>query len=168
MRAARPPSIVPTIPQHGVVALKVLREKLRQDRTAVARFTREAKFGTRVQHPNVVRTIETGESGRDSTISPSSGRPARSSSGTRSATHRCLARKLRGSYSDRRRGAGRARRRDRSSRSEAGQRDVRSRVSIRSSCSTSVSRPRPIPRPTNASRAPGSSSERSCTSRPKH
>jgi len=50
-------------PLHGVVALKVLREKLRQDRTAVARFTREAKFGTRVEHPNVVRTIETGESG---------------------------------------------------------------------------------------------------------
>src|SRR5688572_8636146 len=50
-------------PQHGVVALKVLREKLRQDRTAVARFLREANFGTRVQHPNVVRTIETGESG---------------------------------------------------------------------------------------------------------
>ena len=50
-------------PQHGVVALKVLREKLRQDRTAVARFTREASFGTRVQHPNVVRTIETGEAG---------------------------------------------------------------------------------------------------------
>ena len=49
-------------PQHGVVALKVLREKLRQDRTAVARFLREAKFGTRVEHPNVVRTIETGES----------------------------------------------------------------------------------------------------------
>ena len=50
-------------PQYGVVALKVLREKLRQDRTAVARFLREAKFGTRVQHPNVVRTIETGEAG---------------------------------------------------------------------------------------------------------
>jgi eukaryotic-like serine/threonine-protein kinase len=50
-------------PQHGVVAIKVLREKLRQDRTAVARFLREAKFGTRVEHPNVVRTIETGESG---------------------------------------------------------------------------------------------------------
>ena len=48
-------------PQYGVVALKVLREKLRQDRTAVTRFLREAKFGTRVQHPNVVRTIETGE-----------------------------------------------------------------------------------------------------------
>jgi len=48
-------------PSHGPVALKVLREKLRQDRTAVARFVREAKYGTRVQHPNVVRTIEIGE-----------------------------------------------------------------------------------------------------------
>jgi serine/threonine-protein kinase len=48
-------------PQHGVVAVKVLRQKLRQDRTAVARFLREAKFGTRVEHPNVVRTIEIGE-----------------------------------------------------------------------------------------------------------
>ena len=47
--------------QHGTVALKVLREKLRQDRTAVARFVREASFGTRVTHPNVIRTIETGE-----------------------------------------------------------------------------------------------------------
>ncbi|HET6679588.1 MAG TPA: serine/threonine-protein kinase [Gemmatimonadaceae bacterium] len=49
-------------PEHGTVALKVLREKLRQDRTALARFLREASFGTRVQHPNVVRTIEIGES----------------------------------------------------------------------------------------------------------
>jgi serine/threonine-protein kinase len=48
--------------QHGTVALKVLRDKLRQDRTAVARFLREASFGTRVQHPNVVRTIELGQS----------------------------------------------------------------------------------------------------------
>jgi len=47
--------------EHGTVAFKVLREKLRQDRTAVARFTREAGFGTRVQHPNVIRTIQTGE-----------------------------------------------------------------------------------------------------------
>jgi serine/threonine protein kinase len=47
---------------HGTVALKVLREKLRHDRTAVARFIREAQYGTRVQHPNVVRTIEIGES----------------------------------------------------------------------------------------------------------
>jgi serine/threonine protein kinase len=50
-------------PAHGTVALKVLREKLRQDRTAVARFVREASFGTRVSHPNVIRTIETGEEG---------------------------------------------------------------------------------------------------------
>jgi serine/threonine-protein kinase len=49
-------------PTHGTVAVKVLREKLRQDTTAVARFVREAKFGTRVTHPNVVRTIEIGES----------------------------------------------------------------------------------------------------------
>jgi serine/threonine-protein kinase len=48
--------------KHGSVAVKVLREKLRQDKTAVARFLREASFGTRVQHPNVVRTIEIGQS----------------------------------------------------------------------------------------------------------
>ena len=48
-------------PVHGTVALKVLREKLRQDRTAVARFVREASFGTRVTHANVIRTIQTGE-----------------------------------------------------------------------------------------------------------
>ncbi len=47
--------------EHGTVALKVLREKLRADRTAVTRFVREAGFGTRVTHPNVIRTIETGE-----------------------------------------------------------------------------------------------------------
>ena len=48
-------------PNHGTVALKVLREKLRQDRTAVARFVREAKYGARVKHPNVVNTIEIGQ-----------------------------------------------------------------------------------------------------------
>lgn len=47
---------------NGTVALKVLREKLRHDRTAVARFVREAEYGARVQHPNVVRTIEIGQS----------------------------------------------------------------------------------------------------------
>jgi serine/threonine protein kinase len=46
---------------HGTVAVKVLREKLRTDKTAVARFLREARFGERVQHPNVVRTL--GEAG---------------------------------------------------------------------------------------------------------
>src|SRR5438094_8629158 len=49
-------------PNHGTVALKVLREKLRHDRTAVARFVREAQYGARVRHPNVVQTIEIGES----------------------------------------------------------------------------------------------------------
>jgi serine/threonine protein kinase len=48
-------------PDHGVVAVKILREKLRADKTAVARFLREARFGTRVEHPNVVKTLEIGE-----------------------------------------------------------------------------------------------------------
>jgi eukaryotic-like serine/threonine-protein kinase len=48
-------------PSHGQVALKVLRDKLRDDKTAVARFLREANYGARVTHPNVVRTIEIGE-----------------------------------------------------------------------------------------------------------
>jgi eukaryotic-like serine/threonine-protein kinase len=48
---------------HGTVAVKVLREKLRADKTAVARFLREARFGERVQHPNVVRTLEIGDAG---------------------------------------------------------------------------------------------------------
>lgn len=48
-------------PNHGIVALKVLREKLRQDTTAVTRFVREAKYGARVKHPNVVETIEIGQ-----------------------------------------------------------------------------------------------------------
>ena len=48
-------------PTHGTAAVKVLREKLRTDRTAIARFLREATYGTRVQHPNVVQTIEIGE-----------------------------------------------------------------------------------------------------------
>ncbi len=50
-------------PVHGQVAVKVLREKLRNDRTAVARFLREARYGERVVHPNVVKTIEIGEAG---------------------------------------------------------------------------------------------------------
>jgi serine/threonine protein kinase len=50
-------------PTHGLVAVKVLREKLRHDKTAVARFVREARFGERVRHPNVVQTLEVGEAG---------------------------------------------------------------------------------------------------------
>jgi serine/threonine-protein kinase len=51
--------------QHGTVALKVLREKLQQDKTAVARFLREAQFGARVQHPNIIRTLDYGQSDGD-------------------------------------------------------------------------------------------------------
>ena len=47
--------------KHGTVALKVLREKLRHDKTAVARFLREAQFGVRVEHPNIVKTLEFGQ-----------------------------------------------------------------------------------------------------------
>lgn len=46
---------------HGTVAIKVLREKLRHDATAVQRFLREAQFGQRVQHENIVRTIDFGQ-----------------------------------------------------------------------------------------------------------
>ena len=49
-------------PTHGTVALKVLREKLQQDKTAVARFLREAQFGARVEHPNIIRTLDYGQS----------------------------------------------------------------------------------------------------------
>ena len=47
--------------EHGTVAFKVLRDKLRQDKTALARFTREAHFGKKVTHPNVIRTFGTGQ-----------------------------------------------------------------------------------------------------------
>ena len=45
----------------GVCAVKVLRQKLRGDRTAVQRFLREAAFGARVVHPTVVQTYDYGE-----------------------------------------------------------------------------------------------------------
>lgn len=45
---------------HGPCAVKTLRERLRQDPTAVKRFLREAGYGARVQHPNVVRTYDYG------------------------------------------------------------------------------------------------------------
>jgi serine/threonine-protein kinase len=48
-------------PSHGTVAFKLLKPKLRQERTAVTRFTREADFGKRVVHANVIRTIEIGQ-----------------------------------------------------------------------------------------------------------
>ena len=47
--------------QHGSVAVKVLRERLRADPTAVKRFLREAGFGARVENPHVVRTYDFGQ-----------------------------------------------------------------------------------------------------------
>jgi len=48
-------------PTRGVCAVKILRAKLRADRTAVQRFLREAEYGARVTHAGVVQTYEFGE-----------------------------------------------------------------------------------------------------------
>ncbi len=48
-------------PERGPVALKLLRPRLASDPVAVKRFLREAEFGARVVHPNVVRTFDFGE-----------------------------------------------------------------------------------------------------------
>ena len=48
-------------PERGVCAVKVLRAKLRADRTAVQRFLREAAYGARVIHAGVVQTYDFGE-----------------------------------------------------------------------------------------------------------
>lgn len=48
-------------PERGKVALKVLRPRLATDPVAIKRFLREAEFGARVVHPNVVRTFEFGD-----------------------------------------------------------------------------------------------------------
>lgn len=50
-------------PERGIVALKVLRPRLAADPVAVKRFLREADFGARVVHANVVRTYDFGEAG---------------------------------------------------------------------------------------------------------
>ena len=48
-------------PERGQAAVKVLRPRLRQDPVAVKRFLREADYGVRVVHPNVVRTFDYGD-----------------------------------------------------------------------------------------------------------
>lgn len=48
-------------PERGVAAVKVLRSRLAQDPVAVKRFLREAEYGTRVSHPNIVRTYDYGQ-----------------------------------------------------------------------------------------------------------
>ena len=48
-------------PQHGRCAVKVLKERLRNDPTSVKRFLREAGYGARVEHASVVRTYDYGQ-----------------------------------------------------------------------------------------------------------
>ncbi len=48
-------------PDKGLAAVKILRPRLAQDPVAVKRFLREAEFGKRVSHPNIVRTYDYGE-----------------------------------------------------------------------------------------------------------
>ncbi len=47
--------------ERGLTALKVLRSRMGQDPVAVKRFLREAEYGARVNHPNIVKTYEFGE-----------------------------------------------------------------------------------------------------------
>lgn len=48
-------------PQRGVAAVKILLPRLSQDPVAVKRFLREAEFGVRLTHPNIVRVYDYGE-----------------------------------------------------------------------------------------------------------
>ncbi len=46
----------------GLAAVKILRSRMSHDPVAVKRFLREAEFGARLDHPNIVRTYDYGES----------------------------------------------------------------------------------------------------------
>ena len=48
-------------PERGPAAMKVLRARLAQDPVAIKRFLREAEFGERISHPNIVKTYEYGQ-----------------------------------------------------------------------------------------------------------
>src|ERR1044071_4070778 len=48
-------------PEKGSAAVKLLRPRLAQDPVAVKRFLREAEYGARVDHPNIVRTYDYGQ-----------------------------------------------------------------------------------------------------------
>ncbi len=48
-------------PERGAAAVKILRPRLAQDEIAVKRFLREAEFGARVRHPNIVQTYDFGQ-----------------------------------------------------------------------------------------------------------
>jgi serine/threonine-protein kinase len=47
--------------ERGTCAVKILRVRLAQDPIAVKRFFREAEYGSRVNHPNIVRSHDFGE-----------------------------------------------------------------------------------------------------------
>jgi len=47
--------------ERGRCAVKILRQRMRADKVAVKRFLREADYGSRVRHPNVVATYDYGE-----------------------------------------------------------------------------------------------------------
>lgn len=47
--------------ERNTAAVKVLKERSRNDKTAVKRFLREAGYGSRIEHPAVVRTYDFGE-----------------------------------------------------------------------------------------------------------
>jgi len=49
-------------PERGPAAIKILRPRMAQDPIAVKRFLREAEFGARVRHDNIIRTYDFGES----------------------------------------------------------------------------------------------------------
>ena len=63
VRAERPPSSARSTPITALVAVRSCAKSCARTSTAVARFLREARYGERVEHPNVVRTIEIGEAG---------------------------------------------------------------------------------------------------------
>jgi len=74
--------------QYGTVALKVLREKLRQDKPLLLVFYATAKYGARVKHPNVVETIEIGDDNGLHFLAIG-GRKAKFSSVTQNRTRLC-------------------------------------------------------------------------------
>ena len=48
-------------PERGPAAIKILRPRMAQDPIAVKRFLREAEYGARLKHPNIVSTFDFGE-----------------------------------------------------------------------------------------------------------
>lgn len=48
-------------PERGPAAVKILRSRLANDPVAVKRFLREAEYGARISHPNIVRSYDYGQ-----------------------------------------------------------------------------------------------------------